>query len=149
LRTCARRCAFAKYRLYRSFACCAIPTKSFSLSSIPAGLEVYRATGAGLALPYYLSILGDACIQACRSDDARGALDEGVSIAERSDELLPPDLDQTFSSVLQAQAGQIKSAAQLASLLRFAMRVHPRHAKQVHFGSTSRRAGQIIEQAVE
>ena len=37
--------------------------------------------------PIYLSILGDAYIQAGRPDDARDALDEGLGIAERSDEL--------------------------------------------------------------
>ena len=58
-----------------------------ALPLLTRGLEAYRATGAGLALPYYLSILGDACIQAGRSDDARDALDEGLAIAERSDEL--------------------------------------------------------------
>ena len=54
---------------------------------LTTGLEAYRATGAGLALPYYLSILGDAYIQARRPDNARDALDEGLAIAEQSDEL--------------------------------------------------------------
>ena len=67
-----------------------------ALPLLTRGLEAYRATGAGLALPYYLSILGDAYIQAGRPDDARDVLDEGLAIAERSDELcqkaelLPP-----------------------------------------------------------
>jgi class 3 adenylate cyclase/tetratricopeptide (TPR) repeat protein len=58
-----------------------------ALPLLTRGLEAYRATGAGLALPYYLSILGDAYIQAGRPDDARDALDEGLAIAEQSDEL--------------------------------------------------------------
>ena len=58
-----------------------------ALPLLMQGLEAYRATGAGLALPYYLSILGDAYIQAGRPDDARDVLDEGLAIAERSDEL--------------------------------------------------------------
>jgi class 3 adenylate cyclase/tetratricopeptide (TPR) repeat protein len=58
-----------------------------ALPLLTRGLEAYRATGAGLALPYYLSVLGDAYIQAGRSDDARDVLDEGLVIAERSDEL--------------------------------------------------------------
>src|SRR6476620_3770759 len=58
-----------------------------ALPLLTRGLEAYRATGAGLALPYYLSILGDAYIQAGRPDEARDALDEGLGIAERSDEL--------------------------------------------------------------
>ena len=58
-----------------------------ALPLLKQGLEAYRATGAGLALPYYLRILGDAYIQAGRPDDARDVLDEGLAIAERSDEL--------------------------------------------------------------
>src|SRR5262249_11748869 len=58
-----------------------------ALPLLTRGLEAYRATGAGLSLPYYLSILGDAYIQAGRPDDARDVLDEGLAIAERSDEL--------------------------------------------------------------
>ena len=58
-----------------------------ALPLLTQGLEAYRATGAGLALPYYLSILGDAYIQAGRPDEARDVLDEGLGIAERSDEL--------------------------------------------------------------
>ena len=61
------------------------PNKALPL--LMRGLEAYRATGAGLALPYYLGILGDAYIQAGRPDDAREVLDEGLAIAERGDEL--------------------------------------------------------------
>ena len=58
-----------------------------ALPLLTKGLKAYRETGAGLALPYYLSILGDAYIQAGRPDEARDVLDEGLAIAERSDEL--------------------------------------------------------------
>jgi predicted ATPase len=58
-----------------------------ALPLLTRGLDAYRATGAGLALPYYLSILGDAYLQADRPDDARDALDEGLATAERTDEL--------------------------------------------------------------
>jgi tetratricopeptide (TPR) repeat protein len=58
-----------------------------ALPLLKRGLEAYRATGAGLALPYYLSILGDACIQASLFDDASDALTAGLAIAERTDEL--------------------------------------------------------------
>ena len=51
------------------------------------GLDEYRATGAGLALPYYLALLGDAYIQAARTDEATVVLDEALAIAERTDEL--------------------------------------------------------------
>jgi serine/threonine protein kinase/tetratricopeptide (TPR) repeat protein len=50
------------------------------------GLDAYRATGAGLALPYYLSILGDAYTQAGQFEDARRTLDEGLALAEKNDD---------------------------------------------------------------
>jgi class 3 adenylate cyclase/tetratricopeptide (TPR) repeat protein len=58
-----------------------------ALPLLTRGLEAYRLTGAGLALPYYLSILGNAYIQADRPNDAKEVLDEGLAIAERSGEL--------------------------------------------------------------
>ena len=42
------------------------------------GLDAYRATGSGLSVPYYLSILGDAYTQAGRFEDAHQALDEAI-----------------------------------------------------------------------
>jgi predicted ATPase len=73
--------------LYKAAAVLLEGRPNEALPLLTRGLEAYRATGAGLALPYYLSILGDAYIQAGRPDDARDVLDEGLAIAERSDEL--------------------------------------------------------------
>jgi serine/threonine protein kinase/class 3 adenylate cyclase/tetratricopeptide (TPR) repeat protein len=50
------------------------------------GLDAYRATRSGMALPYYLSILGDTYTQAGRFPDARTALDEGLALAEKNDD---------------------------------------------------------------
>lgn len=50
------------------------------------GLQAYRATGAGLGLPYYLSVLGDAFTQAGRFDDARRAFAEAFVLVEQNDE---------------------------------------------------------------
>jgi tetratricopeptide (TPR) repeat protein len=58
-----------------------------ALPLIIRGLDAYRATGAGMALPYYLSILGDTYTQIGKFDEASRALDEGLAIAERNDEL--------------------------------------------------------------
>jgi class 3 adenylate cyclase/predicted ATPase len=60
---------------------------SDALPLLTAGLAAYQATGAGLALPYYLSLLADAYLQAGRLGDAGVVLDEALSIAERTDEL--------------------------------------------------------------
>jgi predicted ATPase len=50
------------------------------------GLDACRATCAGLAVPYYLSILGDAYTQVSRFEDARKALDEGLALAAKNDD---------------------------------------------------------------
>jgi class 3 adenylate cyclase/predicted ATPase len=50
------------------------------------GLEAYRATGAGLALPYYIGLLGEGCTQAAIRVDAERALDEALSIAAKTEE---------------------------------------------------------------
>ncbi|HTG16808.1 MAG TPA: hypothetical protein VK747_16285, partial [Blastocatellia bacterium] len=49
-------------------------------------LESYRATGAELALPYYLSLLGDGHTRAGHFVEALAALDDGLSIAEKNDD---------------------------------------------------------------
>ena len=56
------------------------------LALLENGLEAYRATGAGLGLPYYLSLLAEACIQARRFNDAHRALDEALTLVEKNDE---------------------------------------------------------------
>jgi predicted ATPase len=50
------------------------------------GLDAFRASGSWLTLPFQLSVLGDACTQAGRFEDARRALDEGLALAEKNDE---------------------------------------------------------------
>ena len=57
-----------------------------ALPVLQKGLEAYRATGSGMALPYYHSILGDAYTQAGRFGDALRALDEGLALAEKNDD---------------------------------------------------------------
>ena len=57
-----------------------------ALPYIANGLEAYRRTGAGMALPYYLGILADACTQLGRYDEATAALDEALAIADRNEE---------------------------------------------------------------
>jgi predicted ATPase len=56
------------------------------LSLLIAGLESYRATGAELALPYYLSLLGDGYTRAGRFEDAHRALGEGLNLADKNDD---------------------------------------------------------------
>src|SRR5262249_2242349 len=56
------------------------------LSLLESGLVAYRATGAGLAVPYYLGLFGDAYRQAGRFGEARRALDEGLALAAQNDD---------------------------------------------------------------
>ncbi|MDR3401088.1 MAG: SpoIIE family protein phosphatase [Chthoniobacter sp.] len=50
------------------------------------GLDAYRGTGAGLGLPYYLSLLGEAFMQAGRFEDAHHTFEEALALVETNDE---------------------------------------------------------------
>ena len=58
-----------------------------SLPGLLEGLNTYRATGAALALPYYLGLLGTALIESGPAMDAEAALDKALSVAEESRDL--------------------------------------------------------------
>ena len=51
-----------------------------------AGLESYRATGAELALPYYLSLLGDGYTRAGRFEDAHRTLGEALNLTDKHED---------------------------------------------------------------
>jgi tetratricopeptide (TPR) repeat protein len=57
-----------------------------ALPLIQKGMSAYTGTGAGLALPFYHSILGDALMQAGRFDESLKALDDGIAIADKNDD---------------------------------------------------------------
>ena len=50
------------------------------------GFSAFRATGAEVRVPSYLSMLGDAYTQSARFEDAHKALNEGLAIAEKNDD---------------------------------------------------------------
>lgn len=56
------------------------------LPLLEKGLQAYRATGAQLGLPYYLSMLADACTRMGRFAEAGNALGEAIALAEKNDE---------------------------------------------------------------
>ncbi len=56
------------------------------LRQLQNGLEAYRATGAGLGLPYYMSLLLEAFTKAGRFEDARRAFEEAGDLIEKNDE---------------------------------------------------------------
>jgi predicted ATPase len=57
-----------------------------ALPLILQALVSYRAIGAGLGLPRFFSILGDAYTQAGLFSEARQALDEGLAIGDKNDD---------------------------------------------------------------
>jgi len=50
------------------------------------GYGAFRATGAEVRTPTYLSMLGDAYTQSARFEDAHKALGEGLAVAEKNDD---------------------------------------------------------------
>src|SRR5262249_19644369 len=56
------------------------------LPQLQKGLGAFRATGAGVRVPYYLGIMGDAYTQAGRFAEALQALDEALAVAEKNDD---------------------------------------------------------------
>jgi predicted ATPase len=59
---------------------------SEALPLLLKGLHDLRATGTGLDLTFHLGFLGAACTRAGRFEDAMKALNEGLAVAEKSDE---------------------------------------------------------------
>ena len=56
------------------------------LAAFQTGLDAYRATGAILGLPYYLSILGETFTSLGRFNEAHRVFDEAFALAEKNDE---------------------------------------------------------------
>jgi serine/threonine protein kinase/predicted ATPase len=57
-----------------------------ALPTLLKGFSAFRATGAGVRVPTYLAILGEAYTQCARFDEARKVLDEGLEVAEKHDD---------------------------------------------------------------
>jgi predicted ATPase len=57
-----------------------------ALSLLLKGFSAFRATGAAVRVPSYLSMLGDAYTQCARFEDAHKALNEGLEVAEKNDD---------------------------------------------------------------
>ena len=56
------------------------------LPLLQKGLQAYRATGARLGLPFYLSGLADACMRIGQFAEAGSALTEAIALMEENDE---------------------------------------------------------------
>jgi predicted ATPase len=77
------------------------------------GLKAFRATGAGVRVPYYLGILGDAYTQAGRFEDAHQAFNEALAIAERNDDrFAEAELHRLEGELLLAESPDQAAAAE-------------------------------------
>lgn len=76
------------------------------------GLAAYRATGAGLGLPYYLAVLAEAFLKMRRFEEARNALAEALVLAEENDERFhEAELHRLWGELLLAESGDHGHAA--------------------------------------
>lgn len=74
-----------------------------ALSLIAAGYESFRATGAEVRAPAYLSLLGEAYSKVGRLDEARKAFEEGLSLVEKND-------DRSHEAELHRLSGELRLA---------------------------------------
>ena len=77
------------------------------------GFHSFRATGAEVRVPYYLSMLGDAYTQSARFGDALKALNEGLAIAEKNDDRVQEaELHRLKGELLLAESPDQAAAAE-------------------------------------
>jgi class 3 adenylate cyclase/predicted ATPase len=78
------------------------------------GLQAFRATGAELRVPYYLSMLGDAYTQAGRFEDAHRVFDEALATAEKNDDRFQEaELHRLVGELLLAESRDHDGAAEV------------------------------------
>ena len=81
------------------------------LRLLQKGLEAYRATGAELAVPYYLSMLADTCMQVGRFSEARAALNEALTLVAKNDERFQEaELHRLKGELVLAESGDQTTA---------------------------------------
>ena len=77
------------------------------------GCHSFRATGAEVRLPTYLSMLGDAYTQFARFEDAHQALNEGLAVAEKNDDrCYEAELHRLLGELLLAESADRLDAAE-------------------------------------
>jgi serine/threonine protein kinase/predicted ATPase len=84
-----------------------------ALPLLVKGLNAFRATGAGVRVPYYLGILGDAYAQAGRFADALQAFNEALAITEKNDDRFQEaELHRLKGELLLAESPDQAAAAE-------------------------------------
>jgi class 3 adenylate cyclase/tetratricopeptide (TPR) repeat protein len=82
-----------------------------ALPLLQKGLTAFRATGAGVRVPYYLGILGDAYIQAGNFEEALRCFDEALATVEKNDDRFQEaELHRLKGELLLAQSGDPSAA---------------------------------------
>jgi serine/threonine protein kinase/tetratricopeptide (TPR) repeat protein len=76
----------ATAKIYRGGALLLQGRTESAIPSLVEGLDEYRATGAGVSLPYYISILGEAYTRAGQFEDARRTLGQALAVVESNDD---------------------------------------------------------------
>jgi predicted ATPase len=77
------------------------------------GYSAFRATGAGVRVPCYLGMLGDAYTRCGRFDDAQQAFSEALAIAEKNDDRChEAELHRLYGELLLAQSSDQGAAAE-------------------------------------
>ena len=77
------------------------------------GLSDFRATGAAVRIPSYLAMLGGAYTKAGRFDEARQALNEGLAVAEKNEDLSHlAELHRLSGELLLAESSDQIAAAE-------------------------------------
>jgi serine/threonine protein kinase/predicted ATPase len=77
------------------------------------GYSEFQATGAGVRIPCYLGMLGDAYTQCGRFEDAQKALSEGLATAEKNDDRChEAELHRLSGELLLAQSPNDSAAAE-------------------------------------
>ena len=108
---------FAFYRaagtLYRGAGVVLQGNLELGLPLLIEGLESYRASGAELALPYFLSLLGNGYTQAAHFVEALRALDDGLSVVEKNDDrFAEAELHRLKGELLLAESPDEAAAAE-------------------------------------
>ena len=105
----ARAQGFAQWpptaTVHRGWALAQTGRAEEGIAQMRAGLEAWRATGAGIVWPYYLCLLAEAYGQAGRPREGLGVIDEALAAVEAQDERwIEPELHR-LRAVLSLDAG--------------------------------------------
>ncbi len=133
--------------IYNAAGCLLQGKAEKATTGLEDGLDAYRATGAGLALPYYLGLLGAALIQTGDNDAANSLLNEALGVVETGGDRCheaelhrlkgdlaqregaqPEVLEQHFTRALDTARYQCSKAWELRATVSLA-RVYARHGR--------------------